>query len=104
MIEINDANFKEKVLESEDLMIVKFHAEWCGPCKVLNQVLEVIENSLPDNVKIVAVNVDFNPETSQEYGIRNIPAVLFFKNGEIVDRQIGSTSRGVFEAKIKALS
>ena len=88
-LEFNDANFKQDVLESEKLTVIDFWAEWCGPCRVVGPVIEELSKDYHGKVNIGKVNVDFNPEISMMYGIRNIPTILFIKNGQVIDKQVG---------------
>ena len=84
-LEITDSNFEEVVLKSDKPVLVDFWAEWCGPCRMVGPIVEELANDYGDKAVIGKVNVDENPEISVRFGIRNIPALLFFKNGEIVD-------------------
>ncbi|MFP5042406.1 thioredoxin [Parasediminibacterium sp. JCM 36343] len=101
-LEFTDANFKTEVLESETLSVVDFWAEWCGPCRAIGPVIEELSKEYAGKVKIGKVNVDVNPETSVNYGISSIPAILFIKDGKIVDKQIGAVPKSVLDKKIQA--
>jgi len=101
-LEFTDSNFKETVLDSEKVAIVDFWAEWCGPCRIVGPIVEELAKEYEGKANIGKVNVDDNPGISQQYGIRNIPTILFIKNGEIVDKQVGAASRQVLEQKLKA--
>lgn len=101
-LEFTDANFKDEVLNSDKLALVDFWAEWCGPCRSIGPVIEELATEYEGKVKIGKLNVDQNANTSIEYGITSIPAILFIKNGEIVDKQIGAVPKSVIENKIKA--
>ena len=85
---------------SETLSLIKFSGTWCGPCKVLKPILDEISNEVVDAI-IGEVDVDQLPEITRQYGIRNIPAILFFKNGQIVDTQMGLTTKTELLAKIE---
>jgi len=99
-LEITDANFDELVLKSEKPVLVDFWAEWCGPCRMVGPVVEEIAKEYANTAVVGKVNVDNNPGISMKFGIRNIPALLFFKNGEIVDKQIGAVPKSVLAQKL----
>ncbi|AIM37492.1 thioredoxin [Sphingobacterium sp. ML3W] len=99
-LEITDSNFEEVVLKSDKPVLVDFWAEWCGPCRMVGPIVEELANDYGDKAVIGKVNVDENPEISVRFGIRNIPALLFFKNGEIVDKQIGAVPKSVLAEKL----
>ena len=99
---ITDANFEEVVLKSDKPVLVDFWAEWCGPCRMVGPVVEELANEYAGKAIIGKVHVDNNPEVSMKFGIRNIPALLFFKNGEIVDKQIGAVPKSVLAGKLEA--
>lgn len=101
VLEITDNNFKE-LLEKNELLVVDFWAPWCGPCKMVGPIIEELANKYAGTVNIGKCNVDENSDLPAEYGIRNIPTVLFFKNGEIVEKQVGAAQKGVYEEKIEA--
>ncbi|MBC8047995.1 MAG: thioredoxin [Fimbriimonadaceae bacterium] len=100
-MEFTDANFKEVVLDSEKLSIVDFWAEWCGPCRIVGPIIEELAKDYDGKVNVGKVNVDFNALVSQQYGVRNIPTILFIKNGQVVDKQVGAVPKSVLEAKLK---
>ena len=100
---VTEANFKEIVLESEKPVLVDFWAEWCGPCKALGPVLEEISSHTSDQVNIVKLNVDDSRELANKYGIRGIPTMLFFKNGEVVSTLVGNQPRNEILETIKNL-
>lgn len=101
--EFTDANFKTEVLDSDKLSVIDFWAEWCGPCRMVGPVVEELAKEYEGQVIIGKMDVDENVETPNEYGIRNIPTILFFKDGKVVDKQIGATQKSVLAAKVQAL-
>ncbi|WP_028296641.1 thioredoxin [Olivibacter sitiensis] len=101
-LEITDSNFEELVLKSDKPVLVDFWAEWCGPCRMVGPLVEELAKEYDGKAVVGKVNVDNNAEISTKYGIRNIPALLFFKNGEIVDKQIGAVPKSVLAGKLEA--
>ena len=89
-VEFTDSNFKELVLESEKPVLVDFWATWCGPCRAIAPVIDELHAELEGRAVIGKVNVDENSNTPSTYGVRNIPTLLVFKNGDIVDKVIGN--------------
>src|ERR1035437_9195865 len=102
-IEITDANFEEIVIKSTKPVLVDFWAEWCGPCRMVGPVVEELAKEYDGKVIIGKMDVDNNVDTPNEYGIRNIPTILFFKDGQLVDKQIGATQKAALVAKVEAL-
>ncbi|HBB90907.1 MAG TPA: thioredoxin [Bacteroidales bacterium] len=102
-IEITDANFQELVLNAGKPAMIDFWAEWCGPCRMLTPVVKELSTEYEGRVVVGKVDVDSNPGISMKYGIRNIPTLLFFKNGEVVDKQVGVVPRGALVNKIEAI-
>ncbi len=101
-IEITDTNFDEVVLKSDKPVLVDFWAEWCGPCRMVGPVVEELAKEYEGKAVIGKMNVDLHPNISVKYGIRSIPTLLFFKGGQLVDRQVGAVPKSVLETKLKA--
>ena len=97
-------DFESEVLKADKLVIVDFWAEWCGPCKMIAPLLDEVAKELPDKVKIVKVNVDQEQQLAQQYGIYNIPTLLFFKGGAVREQIVGMTSKRDLIAKLEALA
>lgn len=102
-IEVTDSNFEEIVLKSDKPVIVDFWAEWCGPCRMVGPIVNELSDEYEGKAVITKLDVDSNPGVSAKYGIRNIPTILFFKDGEIVDKQVGAVPKSNLEAKLQAL-
>ena len=100
---LTDENFDEIVLKSDKPVIVDFWAEWCGPCRVIGPMISEIADDYKDKIIVGKMDVDNNPATPAKYGIRNIPTVLFFKNGSIADKQVGAVPKGNLVNKVEAL-
>jgi thioredoxin len=90
---INDSSFEKEVLQSEKTVLVDFWAEWCPPCRMIAPTVDAIAEQYAESVNVVKVNVDDNPATSGQYGIRGIPTLVFFRDGQEVERIVGVTSR-----------
>jgi len=87
---VSDANFDAEVLKSKEPVVVDFFAEWCGPCKAMAPALEQVASELQGKVKVVKLDVDQNPNTTQKYGIQAMPTLIMFKGGEEVNRNVGA--------------
>ena len=103
IVEVNDSNFEEVVLKSKKLVIIDFWAEWCGPCRMVDPIVMEISEEYAGRVLAVKVDVDSNPGISSKLGIRNIPTVMFFKDGEMVDKQVGAVPKSYFISKLEPL-
>ncbi len=101
-LELTDANFKEEILDYKGLAVVDFWAVWCGPCKMIGPIIEEIGEKF-ENVKVGKLDVDNNPDTAIEYGIRSIPTVLFLKDGEVIEKHVGSAPKSVFFEKVESM-
>ncbi|CAH2758772.1 Thioredoxin 1 [Bacteroides uniformis] len=101
-LEITDSNFQEILAEGKPV-VMDFWAPWCGPCKMVGPIIDELATEYEGKVIIGKCDVDENGDVAAEYGIRNIPTVLFFKNGELVDKQVGSALKSAYVAKIEAI-
>lgn len=102
-LDVNDSNFDEFVLKSDKPVLVDFWAEWCGPCRMITHSIEEISKEYADKVVVTKCDVDNSPAVAAKYSIRNIPTVLFFKDGKIVDKQVGAVPKSNFVNKLNAL-
>src|SRR4030043_1284013 len=102
-LEITDANFDEVVLKSDKPVLVDFWAEWCGPCRIIGPIVNEIAEDYKDRAIVGKVDVDSNPNIAARFGIRNIPTVLFFKNGVVADKQVGAVPKANFINKLEKL-
>ena len=93
MIKLTDTEFENKVINSEKPILVDYWAEWCGPCKMIAPILEEVANEMSDKVLVGKLNVDENSQTPPKYGIRGIPTLILFKNGEAVGTHVGALSK-----------
>jgi thioredoxin 1 len=101
-LEITDANFEEMVAKSTKPVLLDFWAEWCGPCRMVGPVVEELSKDYDGKAVVGKVNVDSNPNISMQFGIRNIPTILFFKDGKVVDKQVGAVPKSVLAGKLDA--
>lgn len=101
-LQITDATVSD-VLQTDKLVLIDFWAEWCGPCKMVGPIIDEIGEEYKDKVVVGKLDVDNNDETTAKYGIRNIPTVLFLKNGEVVDKVVGAGPKTMFTDKIDKL-
>ncbi len=102
-LEITDANFEELVLKSDKPVILDFWAVWCGPCRMVGPIVDEIHNEYEGKAVVGKVDVDKSPGVAGQFGIRNIPTILFFKNGEIVDKQVGAVPKQTLVNKLEGL-
>ena len=102
-VEITDANFEEVVLNSKLPVLVDFWAEWCGPCRMVGPIVDELHAEYEGKAIIGKVNVDENPGVSGSFGVRNIPTILFIKNGEVADKSVGAVPKAQLAAKLEAL-
>jgi thioredoxin 1 len=101
-VEFTDNNFEVEALNGDKPVMVDFWAEWCGPCRMVGPIVEEVSNDYAGKAVVGKLNVDNNPAIAQKYCIRSIPTILFFKNGEVVDRQVGAVPKAVLVKKLEA--
>ena len=101
-LEITDSNYKEILAEGKPV-VIDFWAPWCGPCKMVGPIIDELATEYEGKAIIGKCDVDDNDDVASEFGTRNIPTVLFFKDGQLVDKQVGSAPKGTYAAKIDAL-
>ena len=98
IVHISDESFEEEVLQSEQPVLFDYWAEWCGPCKMIAPVLDEIATEYSDRLKVVKLNIDDNPQTPPKYGIRGIPTLMVFKNGQVEATKVGAVSKAQLTA------
>jgi|TARA_Y100000994_G_C15438272_1_gene337304 thioredoxin 1 len=101
-LELNDSIFEEKVLKSDKPVLVDFWAEWCGPCRMVGPIIDELSKDFEGKAVVGKIDVDANQEFAAKYGVRNIPTVLLFKDGELVSRQVGVAPKKTYEDAINA--
>ena|SRR3989338_6011087 len=101
---VTDQNFQEEVMKYDKPVLVDFYATWCGPCKMLKPIIEELAPKYEGKVKIVELDVDENPHTSEQFGVQSIPTLVFIKNGKELERLNGFQSKEVLEEKLHAIA
>ncbi len=102
-LEFTEDNWENEVENSEVPVVADFWAEWCGPCRMVGPVIDELSGDFEGKAKVGKINVDSSQKIAMKYGIRNIPTVLFIKNGEVVDRQVGAVSKSSYAEKLEKL-
>jgi thioredoxin 1 len=102
-LELNDSNFEELVINSDKPVLVDFWAAWCGPCRMVGPIVDELSNDFEGKAVVGKVDVDANNAIAARFGIRNIPTLLFFKNGEVVDKQVGVVPKPALSEKLNSL-
>ena len=101
VIEVNTDNFEEEIVQSKKPVLADFWAEWCGPCKMIAPIVETIAEDYKDKLKVCKIDVDSNSELASRYGVRGIPTLIIFKEGEVEDTKVGGLSKSHLEEFIK---
>ncbi len=99
-VKVDNSSFKTDVLDSSEPVVVDFWAEWCGPCKMIAPSLEEIATEMDGKIKVAKLNIDENPELAAQYGVRSIPTLMLFKNGEVADMKVGAAPKTALSAWI----
>lgn len=101
-LELTDTNFQTSALDTDKLVMIDFWAQWCGPCKVLSPIVEQLASEYGEKAVIGKLDVDVNQEVSMKYGIRSLPTILWLKNGEVIDKHVGLTTKAKLQEKIES--
>ena len=102
-VTVSDSNFKQEVINADVPVLVDFWAAWCGPCRMIAPMVEDLAREFDGRAKIAKLDVDHNPQVAMQFGIRSIPTLLFFKDGQVVDQLIGASSKRSLADKLEAL-
>ena len=102
-VTLTDSNFQDEVVNSDQPVLVDFWAAWCGPCRMIAPIIEELASDFEGRAKIAKLDVDNNPRTAMAFGVRSIPTLLFFKDGQVVDQLIGASSKRVLAEKLEGL-
>lgn len=102
-LELTDGNFEELVLKSDKPVLVDLWAEWCGPCRMVGPIVEELGHEYEGKAVVGKLDVDSNPSITSKYGIRNIPTILFFKGGEVVDKHVGVSPKSILAGKLEKI-
>ena len=100
VIEVDDRNFEEKVIRSQQPVVVDFWAPWCGPCKAVSPLIEKLAGAYAEKVRFSKLNIDDNPESTRRFGIKSVPTIMFFNNGQMVDKLVGAVTRTKLEESL----
>ncbi len=103
MVHVSDDSFEADVLKAENTVLVDFWAEWCGPCKVIAPALEEIANEMNGRLTVAKMNIDDNPLTPQKYGVRGIPTLMLFKNGEVAATKVGAVAKNQLQEWVESV-
>lgn len=101
-LELTDGTFDTEVIKTSTPVLVDFSADWCGPCKMMGPIIEDLANEYEGKAKITKIDVDVNPQTTSKYGVRSLPTLLIFKDGNVVDKIIGAVPKRVITEKLSA--
>lgn len=102
-VEVTDANFQNEVMNASEPVLVDFWATWCGPCRMIAPTIEELASDFEGRAKVAKLDVDNNPQTAMQFGVRSIPTLLFFKDGQVVDQLVGAAPKKALAQKLEAL-